>query len=327
MAGRERASSDGVTPKGLSSVGNGLGPDRVIEIQRARMLAAVVAVSAERGAANVSVAHVVERAGVSRRTFYEVFADREECFLAAFDEGIARASRSVLEAYDPNARWAVRVRGALVALLLFLDAEPDVARLLAVESLGAGADVLERRRGVLARVAAVVDEGRREARARAEPPVLTAEGIVGGALSIVHARLLDSRDGELTGLAGPLMSMIVLPYLGAAAARRELERPPPSPTREGSRETPRDPLKELGMRLTYRTVRVLLAVGARSGSSNRDVGLAAGIGDQGQISKLLARLERLELVSNTGLGQSRGAPNAWVLTERGEEVCGAFTAG
>ncbi len=52
---------------------------------------------AERGAANVSVAHVVERAGVSRRTFYELFADREECFLAAFDDAVSRASRYVLE--------------------------------------------------------------------------------------------------------------------------------------------------------------------------------------------------------------------------------------
>ena len=46
---------------------------------------------------NVTVAQVVERAGVSRRTFYEVFEDREDCLLAALEEGIARVSRCVLQ--------------------------------------------------------------------------------------------------------------------------------------------------------------------------------------------------------------------------------------
>ena len=63
----------------------------------------MVEVCIERGAGNVTVAHVVERAGVSRRTFYEIFEDREDCFLAAFEEGIARASVYVLDAYDPEA--------------------------------------------------------------------------------------------------------------------------------------------------------------------------------------------------------------------------------
>jgi hypothetical protein len=74
------------------------------------------------------------------------------------------------------------------------------------------------------------------------------------------------------------------------------------------------------MRLTYRTVRVLLAIAADPGTSNRQVGAGAGIDDQGQISKLLARLEKLGLVYNSGAGQVRGAPNAWLLTKKGIEV-------
>jgi AcrR family transcriptional regulator len=71
-----------------------LGRERVTEIQRARILGAMVKESAERGAGNVTVAHVVERAGVSRRTFYELYSDREACFLAAFDDGVSRACKS-----------------------------------------------------------------------------------------------------------------------------------------------------------------------------------------------------------------------------------------
>ena len=120
------------------------------------------------------------------------------------------------------------------------------------------------------------------------------------------------------------MSMIVLPYLGAAAARRELERPLPAPvpTKGSSRGEGllSDPFKDAGMRLTYRTVRVLLAVAEHSGASNRLIGETAGISDQGQMSKLLGRLRRLGLISNTGLGPGQGAPNAWTLTEKGRRI-------
>ena len=295
------------------------GPARVLEIQRSRILAAMVEECAARGAANVSVAHVVSRAGVSRRTFYDVFADREQCFLDALEEGIAHATRYALDDYDPEAGWVERIRAALAGLLTFLDAEPDTGRLLIIGSLGAGAEALERRQHVLAHVTAVVDEGREERKTGKDLPVLTAEGIVGGVLSVLHTRLSDRRAGPFVDLAGPLMSMIVLPYVGFAAARRELAWHVPSQPRLRSSAV-HDPLRELGMRLTYRTVRVLIAVAATPGGSNRDVAKESGIGDQGQISKLLTRLQGLGLIENAGAPTTRGGPNSWVLTDRGWEV-------
>lgn len=120
-------------------------------------------------------------------------------------------------------------------------------------------------------------------------------------------------------LVNPLMSIIVLPYLGSVAARKELERPVPerhtAETRAGG-----DPLRELDMRLTYRTVRVLMSVSGKPGSSNREIGVASGISDQGQVSKLLTRLQRLGLVHNTGPAPGKGVPNAWTLTEKGLRV-------
>jgi DNA-binding MarR family transcriptional regulator len=80
-------------------------------------------------------------------------------------------------------------------------------------------------------------------------------------------------------------------------------------------------LRDLEMRLTYRTVRVLSAIANDPGSSNRSLGDAAGIGDQGQVSKLLARLQRLGLIENKGIGAAtRGEPNAWTLTGKGHDV-------
>jgi DNA-binding MarR family transcriptional regulator len=78
------------------------------------------------------------------------------------------------------------------------------------------------------------------------------------------------------------------------------------------------------MRLTYRTVRALMAIAEHPGSSNRVIANAAEVIDQGQMSKLLARLQQLGLIENTGGGSARGEPNAWTLTDKGWRVQGAL---
>jgi AcrR family transcriptional regulator len=282
----------------------------------------MVDVAAERGAGNATVARVVARSGVSRRTFYELFEDREECFLAAFDEGVQRIAAVVVPAYEEDGPWRTRTRAALTALLEFLGYERGMGRLVIVETLGAGPRALECRQKVLAQIIGIVEEGRAEAKQGDGPSPLTAEGIVGGVLSLIYSRLVAG-DGSLLELLNPLMAMIVLPYLGPAAARRELAWPVPRAP-DSARRAGMDPLRDLDMRLTYRTVRVLLAIGALDGRgsypSNRQVGDASGIRDQGQVSKLLSRLEHLGLIENAAHPQVKGEPNAWRLTERGSEV-------
>src|SRR4029077_4855155 len=123
----------------------------------------------------------------------------------------------------------------------------------------------------------------------------------------------------LTGLLGELMSAIVLPYLGASSAQKELRRAAP-PLKKIKKSLRGDPLEGLDMRITYRTVRVLIVIGSGPGASNREIAAEAGISDQGQVSKLLTRLESLGLVRNDGVGHAKGAPNAWVLTPRGLDV-------
>jgi AcrR family transcriptional regulator/DNA-binding MarR family transcriptional regulator len=293
---------------------------RVTEIQRSRMLAAAVHAVEEVGYAGMTVAQVIGRAKVSRKTFYDVFVDREDCFLAAFEQSIARARALVAEAYDRECAWRESVRAGLERLLALMDEEPGLARLCVVDALAAGPRVLERRAGVLAELAAVVDRGRLAPDAH-EPSEVTAEGVVGAVFAVLHARLLEDETAPLSGLLGPLMSIVVLPYLGTRAASGELARPtrqqqaPPS-TVAGRK----DPLEGLEMRLTYRTVRVLVVIAAHPGASNREIADRSGVADQGQISKLLTRLQRLELVENRGEGQSKGAANAWHLTERGVQV-------
>ncbi|HEY5193567.1 MAG TPA: TetR family transcriptional regulator [Solirubrobacteraceae bacterium] len=306
-----------------ASVTGSLGYEHVSDIQRVRILHAMVEEVAERGVSNVTVAHVVGRSGVSRRTFYELFEDREACFLETFEEAVKRATLSVSPAYGEPESWRAKIRAALTALLGFLDREPGTARLLIVEALGGGPRALERRQNVLIQIIKIVDLGRAETKRDDDPPPLTAEGAVGAVLSIVHTRVVEEGSPPLVYLTGELTSMIVYPYLGPAAARRELEGPIPKSAHRpvgGSA----NPLKDLEMRLTYRTVRVLMAIGAHPGVSNRRIADAAGVSDQGQISKLLARLDSLGLIENSGFGQAKGESNSWFLTERGREIEGAI---
>lgn len=291
----------------------------VRESQRMRILSAAVDVACERGVEAATVSDIVARARVSRRTFYEIFEDRSDCLLVAIEHAVGLASERALAACEGHDRWVDRMRAGLLALLRFLDEEPELARLCVVESAGAGALVQACRRAALDRLALAVDEGR--AAARREPPPLTAEGVVGGALGVIHKRLLRQDPGALVELLNPLMSIIVHPYLGGAAAQAELQRPAVGaggpPARRG---TAMNPLKALNTRLTYRTMRVLAAVAAQPGLNNGEVGERAGVSDQGQISKMLARLSGVGLIENVGEGQPRGAANEWRLTSQGRQL-------
>ena len=306
----------------------------VADVQRARIVAAMSQACGELGAANVTVADVVERAGVSRRTFYELFEDCESCLLRALDDATARAGERVIAAHDdPSAPWRERIRASLTALLRYLEEEPTMGRLLIVESHAAGRGASERSERVLTHVIAAVDAGRVEAKGNVSPPPLSAEGVVGAVLFVIHRRLVACpRTGEAKGaplveLVNPLMSMIVLPYLGAAASRAELGRTVVAPQPVGKPR--RDALTQLDIRLTYRTMRVLAAIGALGGRgsypSNKEVGRAAGAADPGQISKLLTRLQRIGLIENRQAGV-KGSPNAWTLTRKGAEVERAIAA-
>jgi AcrR family transcriptional regulator/DNA-binding MarR family transcriptional regulator len=310
----------------------------VEEIQRSRILGAMAEEVAMRGASSVTVARVIARARVSRRLFYELFADIEDCFLATFDWAVGQSREVAVEAYSAEQSWREGIRGGLAALLRLFDEQPLLAQLCVVHAAGGGPRVLERRSQVMAELCAVIDRGRLEVSGARVPGPVVAEGVVGAVLAVLYTRLLvqgpalaggyvESREGSaaLIELHGELMSLILLPYLGTSVAGRELSRPAPPPRR---RVAPQEtlapgqaPAGEPAARLTYRTVRVLRAIAELPAASNREVAERAGIVDQGQISKILTRLEFQGLVVNRhGASAARGTPNSWWLTESGEAL-------
>lgn len=296
-------------------------------MQRARLLSAAIRVTEELGYQNASVAHITARARVSRRTFYELFTDREACLAAALEGVLGTIESELATAGLSGLSWRERVRGGLWTILCFFDREPVLARACVVEWLRGGPRILRARECALSRLTAVIEEGAAESTRASGCTALTAEGLVGAGFAILHTRLSRGDDEPLSELLGELMGMIVLPYLGPAAARREQARRAPAPLTSSAKRSAAsdqftgDPLEGVSIRLTYRTMRVLECVAARPGSSNRQVADHAGITDQGQVSKLLARLERTGLLHNDGKGRRQeGEPNAWKLTTTGERV-------
>lgn len=341
------------------------------QIQRARLLTAAVAVVDELGCGEASVARITSRAGVSRRTFYEIFEYRDECLLAVLQRAAGQASERVAAelAESGSSGWREQVRLGLWAILDFLDSDPVLARVCIVQLQHASGIVQSARLEILELLATVLDEGRDGVQTSA-PSALTAQGLIGGIVAILQGQLAERTGQPLGGLLGELMAMIVLPYLGPAAARRERQLSLPATSRLGQRSRgaavapdaeqlgaagrvgserrnpapartvgaalaaasqPEDPLARLPMRLTYRTVQVLQSLAENQagcvGLSNREIGERAGIGDQGQISKLLGRLERLGLVVNDQAGAAtRGEPNRWSLTPGGTRLIEALGA-
>ncbi len=303
------------------------------EIQRLRLLSAAAVVIDEVGYERASVALVTARARISRRTFYELFTNREELLAALLEDTVAQIERELAAAGLEGLGWRERVRGGLWVILSFLDREPALAGICVVQALRGGTVVLEARERLLGRLAAVLEEGRTAGARGGECTGLTAEGLVGAAFGIVHGRLLRGERGRLTGLFGELMGMIVLPYMGPGAARREQARPAPGARsssrseRLGGLDRREDPLGGVQMRLTYRTARVLECIAQCPGASNRVVAERSGVSDAGQISKLLRRLERLGLMVNSGAGHAKGEPNAWALTPLGCRVAQRLRVG
>ena len=281
-------------------------------VSRARLIEATRALACEQGYAAVTVTALLPRAGVSSKTFYEHFENAEDCFTAAFAEALRELRAAAMPVYQRPGPWAQRVRAALATLLAHLDGDRQLAVFVFLEAPKAGAAVQERRRQIWELLSMMLD-GARNGQDVSAPPVLIDEVLVQGAISVIRARLAAREPPLLSGLLNQLMAAITYSYLGAQAAADELQRPFAPPPIAPEPQAPPAP------RLTYRTMRVLAAIAARPGTSNREVADAAGITDQGQISRLLSRLQTLELIANDAGGE-KWAPNRWRLSERGEQL-------
>jgi AcrR family transcriptional regulator len=189
-------------PRGKHS----LSREQVTESQRLRMLDALANATAEKGYANTTVADVLERAGVSRATFYEHFRGKDEAFLAAYETAVdvlfAGVGRALEDAGDDPLR---RFDRALDGYLNTLAAEPAIARTTLVEIYAAGPVALQRRYELQGRF---VDFMAGIFKARTKRDRFACEMLVAAASAMVTAKIAEGATDELPALHAPIMEYV-----------------------------------------------------------------------------------------------------------------------
>jgi AcrR family transcriptional regulator len=217
---RGPAGSSGRLPRGR----HGLPREAVADSQRERILAAMIEVVAARGYTDTRVVDVIGTAGVSRKTFYELFDSKEDCFLAAYDILLGRVLEEAEAAFAlrPGAPWPERIETGLRAVLGHLAAHPEEARFALVEVLSAGPKALARRDAALRQFTGFIETGRSES--TVDLPGSTAQTIAGGIAELLYSEVLHGAAARLPARLPELVFLIVLPFLGAERAVEERDR-------------------------------------------------------------------------------------------------------
>jgi len=194
--------------------------DFVTQNQRERMLLATTELVAERGYQKTTIELVAKTARVALSTFYEHFANKEECFLAALDESVAGAAAVFEELLDSEQPWPDQIATGLEVLLEMVETEPSRARLCIVESQAAGGAALARYQAMLEDVAPKLREGRQfNPRASRLPDGLEI-AIAGGLAWLVHQRLVSDRTDGIRALLPEMLQVTLTPYIGEVEAGR-----------------------------------------------------------------------------------------------------------
>jgi AcrR family transcriptional regulator len=307
--------------------------DAIDALPRARIVRAVADVVAERGVAGTSIELAITRAQVSRRTFHKHFDGLQQALIAVLDEGYQRAATLVERAFASGGSWSESMRSALAATLAFFDSEPALARVCLVEAAAGDPLVREHLERRVRAFRVIVVERLHEDVASASP--LAPEGALASVMGVVRARLIAPESGPLIELLGPLMGLIVGPFVPDAQVGREVEAgdalarellarralPEALGSPPGALARAEIPLP-LAHPSAFRLRECLRYVAAHPGASNSQVAAGVGIAHRGQTALLLRRLVSLGLlVKYAGVP---GHANAWRVTAVGERAAGAL---
>ncbi len=201
---------------------HGLPREFVVHNQRERLIAGLAEAVAENGYSGTTIAHITRHAAVSRRTFYEHFASKDACFVAAYDTVMAELRERVGEAFEEEDDWPHAVKAGIAAMLRFLATEPNLARLCMVEALVAGPVVVERYDAAIESFVPYFQSGRdgRSPAVLARLTPTTEEALVGGMMSLISRRIIADKTDELESLLPDFVEFTLTPYLGGDEASK-----------------------------------------------------------------------------------------------------------
>jgi AcrR family transcriptional regulator len=199
---------------------HGLSRDFVAANHRERLLAACAQVVEREGYADASVARIIRAAAVSRRTFYEHFSSKEDCFIATYDTVMENLRDRMVAAVEAAGGWPQNVPAALAEMLRFFASEPALARLCMVETLAAGPPVSNHHRDTVATFALSLRAGRIEAQGESGPPLDTEEAVIAGVVALITRWVVVDRTEQLEKLLPDAVTVALTPFLGVADAGR-----------------------------------------------------------------------------------------------------------
>lgn len=220
---RKPATEDAKAAARLPAGRHGLPREFITQNQRERIITALVDTVAERGYNATTVADITKAASVSRRTFYEHFSGKEDCFLAAYEMVSDHLRGAMQEASESETEWPRQVRASLATMLGFLASEPELARVCMIEPVAAGGEIASRHRATMASFVAILKSGRPQRRGERPLPDATEETLVGGIISLLVREISAGRSKGLEALLPDLVELTLAPYLGPdeAASLRE----------------------------------------------------------------------------------------------------------
>lgn len=197
---------------------HGLPRELVARSQRERLLAAVIRVTADKGYEAMSVADILDQAGVGRQSFYELFSDKRDCLLAAHQLLVDDLEATATEAFEGTAPWPQRVRSSLAAVLEWFAANPEAARVTLVELAPIGPVVRDRFQASFHRFTGMLEEGLKEPAAPTDLPNITSFAAA-TALARIYEEIVKGRTAELPELLPELTFELLVPFVGEVAAR------------------------------------------------------------------------------------------------------------
>jgi AcrR family transcriptional regulator len=208
MAGRKRKAS-APRESQLPSGRHGLPRGFVVSNQRERIMNALVAMVGAYGYGGSSVERIAARAGVSRRTFYEQFAGREDVYLQTYDTAAGCLLERVGAAWEAPTDGPAQLRQCLQTLLECVAGEPQLARVCIVDVLSVGPRALEHRERHMSSFVALLEKGAREHNGSPPPPLAT-DGLAAAIYDVVYRRVAQGHAEELPELLDDLHSFCLM---------------------------------------------------------------------------------------------------------------------
>jgi AcrR family transcriptional regulator len=205
---------------------HGLPRDFVVQNQRDRLAAGIIAAISEFGYHEVTITQIAAAAGVSRRTFYSYFNSKEECYLATFDQIAAHLCDAAREAAAPRREWSAKVAARIGAALEVFSANPQLAGFTLAVPPRAGSDVTSHYRRALDRALDELIEGIPSGPGVQAPSPAVQHSLIGGAVSLIVAKLEAGEGDRIAELGADLVELFLTPFVGRADAVRAADQAP-----------------------------------------------------------------------------------------------------